>query len=91
MYILIVSLLKSDHTCQVVETDPSTGGEASNHHSHTVVRVLPRFLKSWVSVARASGRFPQNRKPTAGDGCNPALFLMYVFKIHFSDLLRAIQ
>lgn len=69
----------------MVEMDSTAVEYVFNHGSHTIIEVLPVFLKSWVSIVRASGQVPQNRKTTAGDGYNPlclsdVLFLRLTFR-----------
>lgn len=60
--------------------------------THPTIKILPVFLKPWVSVARASGQVPQNRKTTAGSGCNPCSLSDVLFYTFLSDcLLRAIR
>lgn len=55
----------------MVEMDSTAVEYVFNHGSHTIIKVLPVLLKPWVSVVRASGQVPQNRKTAAGDGYNP--------------------
>lgn len=59
--------------------DSTTMDYVVNHDSHTIIKVLPVILKPLVSVVRASGQLPQNRKTTAGDGYTPCSLSAVLF------------
>lgn len=67
----------------MVEMDSAAVEYVFNHDSHTIIKVLPVFLKPWDSIVRASGQVPQNRNTTAGVGYNPCSLPDIVLRFTF--------